>query len=239
MLEPLGTIQARKLVRACESRDLAEVRRLLDASVDVNMADSGDLPLNRAIAVGAEEVVQMLLDRRADPNLKDEKGNVPLALELSTFAQHLPITEMLLRAGAHVNAVDSRGWTPLGSAALEVHVKEIELLLRHRANPRQAQRLDGQWVAASDIIRRHQRGQRDSRDVTKALALLREAERREDASCRGTVRRGAAEAVATLRRGVLALCRPANQLLERCCGWSLLGSPRLGGQRGSRQPRTL
>lgn len=64
----------------------------------------------------------------------------PLASQALLSAAKLPAGEAaaldeLLQRGAHVNAVDQRGWTPLHEAARAGRVDFLQLLVRHGAAP--------------------------------------------------------------------------------------------------------
>ena len=77
--------------------------------------------------VNLEEVVRLLLDAGADPNLSDAKGMTPLILN----ARVLKIAQMLIAHGADVNAQAKDGFTALLNAET---VELTQLLLEHGAN---------------------------------------------------------------------------------------------------------
>jgi ankyrin repeat protein len=78
--------------------------------------------------VNLREVVRILIDAGADPNLADNKGKTPLIVN----SQDLEIAKMLIAHGANVNARADDGFTPLVNAGT---VELTQLLLEHGADP--------------------------------------------------------------------------------------------------------
>jgi ankyrin repeat protein len=78
--------------------------------------------------VNLREVVRMLVDAGADPNLAYNKGKTPLIAN----SRDLEIAQMLVAHGANVNAQASDGFTPLLNAGT---VELTRFLLEHGADP--------------------------------------------------------------------------------------------------------
>jgi len=78
--------------------------------------------------VNLKEVVRMLVDAGADPNIADNKGMTPLIAN----AWDLEIAQMLVAHGANVNARASDGFTPLLNAGT---LELTRYLLEHGADP--------------------------------------------------------------------------------------------------------
>jgi ankyrin repeat protein len=74
-----------------------EARRLLDAGRDPN-GGYPQAPLHRAVAGGHTEVVELLLEHGADPNLPSANGESPLAI--ATEADRERIVALLVASGA-------------------------------------------------------------------------------------------------------------------------------------------
>ena len=104
---------ARRLAEAVWAGNVAQVKALIAAGVDVNRADSTcDPPLHLAIEQMEVEVARLLIAAGADVNRKLGKGWTPLAhavdVESDAAAQEgltidqvsTALTEMLLSAGA-------------------------------------------------------------------------------------------------------------------------------------------
>jgi ankyrin repeat protein len=127
------------------------VEWLLANNADVNgMDDENYCALHHAAAKGRQQMVELLLARRADVNLKHagyryyngsasllewggfDDGNMPL--HYAAFFGHKEVAELLLAAKAEVNAKEkSAGYAPLHWAAIKGHKNVTELLLANNA----------------------------------------------------------------------------------------------------------
>lgn len=86
------------LRQACEKRDLARIDALLDDGVSPNaLFDDGQRPIHLTAADGSDHACSMLLQRGADPDLKDADGRS--ALDLST-PQNIEAAVVLVKYGA-------------------------------------------------------------------------------------------------------------------------------------------
>jgi ankyrin repeat protein len=114
---------------------------------DDTMLTTGTTPLLRAAKAGDVEVVKLLLMAGADPKLATRAGiNAPMAAaglgskeedtagRAKTEDEAIETIELCLKAGADVNAVDSRGQTMLHGAANWGYDKLIQYLAGHGAN---------------------------------------------------------------------------------------------------------
>ena len=89
-----------ELLTAARKGDLAQVKALLDKGVDVNSKSSyGQTPLFFACDRGHTEIVRLLLERGANPNVKDTFYNAT-ALTWAADKKRLEIVQMLLAKGA-------------------------------------------------------------------------------------------------------------------------------------------
>ena len=86
-------------------------------------------PLNSACASGSLEIVRMLLDHGADPNLRQAGGFVPL----HSAAQNglVALIELLLEHGTEINLRAATGQTALGFALEAKRTPAAELLRQH------------------------------------------------------------------------------------------------------------
>ena len=97
-------------------------------------------PLFKAAQGGHKEVVQILLDRGADPNKTNSWGKTPLhgaVMQLNARKGHKEVVQLLLNRGANPNTNDHHGISPLGHAAKYKHTILVQLLLDAGADPNQ------------------------------------------------------------------------------------------------------
>jgi ankyrin repeat protein len=143
------------LFAALAGRHFQTAKLLLQNGAHVNVRGQyGRTPLSSAAWFGDLEVVQVLLDYKADANL-----NAPGASEwtpmhclsegfyssatLHNVPQSLPdVARLLLEHGADVNARNRSSWTPLHVAAKNGRVEVAHVLLKHGADVN-ARRNDG------------------------------------------------------------------------------------------------
>jgi len=77
--------------------------------------------------------VELLLEAKADPELKAQDGTT--ALMIASSKGHSSVVRKLLQAGATVNITNQGGWTALYLAAWGGHEDVVELLLEAKADP--------------------------------------------------------------------------------------------------------
>jgi ankyrin repeat protein len=82
---------------------------------------------------GSLDLVELLLARGAQPNLKNETGAT--ALIIAAKNNRPAIGQALLRRGAGIDATDQQGWTALMYAAKLGYGVMVRTLLNNGANP--------------------------------------------------------------------------------------------------------
>ena len=133
------------LVAALAGRHFQTARHLLHNGAHVNVRGRyGYTPLRLAAWYGDLEMVQLLLDYEADPNIGDEDNwtpihSLPQGSQFFGILDHGPqmlgdIARLLLEHGADINARTNRGMPPLHIAAEWKTVEVVRVLLEHGAN---------------------------------------------------------------------------------------------------------
>lgn len=124
---------------AAQDGNVAEVERLLQAGL-VDLAgkptrnSAGETPLFAACANGRAKMVELLLAKRADPNLgKLTDGLSPACA--AAAGNHHEVLELLLGGSADLNVASKEGGTPLLMCIQAGHYSLVQRLLEARADP--------------------------------------------------------------------------------------------------------
>ena len=111
---------------APEAAQKAEARQRAIAGVD-------NASFLQAVTTQKPEEIISMLEKGADPNARDEKGQTALIVYLTQTKYPDPETaDAFLRAGADVNAVNEQG-APLVAAACAISPKMTQTVLAHGA----------------------------------------------------------------------------------------------------------
>ncbi|WP_233994195.1 ankyrin repeat domain-containing protein [Porphyrobacter sp. AAP60] len=140
-----------KFLEAVKDREGDEATSMLDkpGSQLVNSRDltSGDTGLHIVVARSDALWVRFLLQRGADPNIRNKRGMTPL--QLATAMGFTEGVEALIKGGASVNVSDQTGETPLIAAVHARNVPMVRLLLEKGADP---DRNDNSGRSARDYV---------------------------------------------------------------------------------------
>lgn len=122
-------------IEACERGDIDFVHAALkrdESLVNVKSDKYNNTPLMCAAREGQKNIVKLLIDNGADPNIKDCIGATALhfALDSGDFA----IVALLVNAGVDVNTRDITGGSPLSIAAARGYYEIVQLLLSNGAD---------------------------------------------------------------------------------------------------------
>ena len=171
------------LPTACHTGDIARVRELLrqDPSLANRLGENegyylgAGAPISNAAAAGRIDIVQLLLDHGADPNLPEEQiAPRGKALYNAVYNGHYDIAELLLERGAFPNPpVESSGDALWVSREFRPNTRIEQLLLAHGATPTPSHpgeewtRPTDHWLRISPLHQAARRG-----DVPEAKKLL-------------------------------------------------------------------
>jgi len=129
--------QGYEFLEAVDERDGTAVTEMLDqpGTQVVNTRDitSGRTGLHIVAERRDTTWVKFLIQRGADPNIKDRKGVYPI--QISTALGDLDSVEALIKGGAQIDVSDSQGETPLITAVHSRNVDLIARLLKEGADP--------------------------------------------------------------------------------------------------------
>ena len=142
---------ASPLVIAVVQNHVSTCRILLRKGANCNIVTkTGKTPLGVATIEGHQEMVDLLLEHKANPE-KGFKDGSPLIVAVER--NYLCICESLLKAGASSNCVKANGFTALSLAAYYGYEEILELLLAYNAD------IEGQDGILSPLIHAVQRNQ--------------------------------------------------------------------------------
>lgn len=114
---------------------------------------SGEGALHIVVKRGDETYLRYLLQKGADPNLRDGRGNTPLLLAVA--GGHAGLIPVLVAGKANVNLSNAAGETPLIRAVQRRDVAMTRALLQAGADPDQTDNTAG--LSARDYARRDAR----------------------------------------------------------------------------------
>lgn len=136
-------LSAMSLAIKAEQMDCVKI--LLESGAEVNEGGGAlGSSLHLAAFLVQPWLVRELLKRRADVNLRDCEGNTPLHIILGVFNKNKigsqMIADILIEAGAQVNALNKESWAPIHLAARRGQSHSIKWALRQNKILRKAGR---------------------------------------------------------------------------------------------------
>ena len=172
---PLAELES-DLRQAAVDGDIGTINSLLAQGVNINAADErGWTALRGAAFIENAQVVKLLLDRKADPNIRT-KDDGTTALHQAASSDDIEIVKSLLKAGADPNIRDSfSGMTPLMEAAGLGNVVATQLMIKNNADVNVYDKwgetvLDQVLEARESAIRGGRRG--EAHNLGRVLNLL-------------------------------------------------------------------
>ena len=128
------------LFEAAAFGDAPRLQELITTDAESVRRVSGDgfTALHLAAFFARSEAARILLDAGADPAAEAGNPSRVTPLHSAAAARDAVLVELLLKRGAHADAVQHGGWTALHSAAKHGDTALVEALLAHGADPAQA-----------------------------------------------------------------------------------------------------
>ena len=126
------------VVNIISSNNILGLRTLLEDGLDPNITGfyNNETALMYATTYGHIDIIRLLLEYNADPNLTDDEGETALAMATSLNVLHSEdIIKTLLEYNADPNAQGYGGYTPLMKASIESYINIVQLLLDNGADP--------------------------------------------------------------------------------------------------------
>lgn len=120
-----------EMVNSVVAGDAPKIQRFLLKGADPNSTSDNMTALMLASQFNKIEIVELLLENDADPNMADPESGSPLTL--ASMSGNTEVVKLLLEAGADVNYRVPSGWSSLMFAANEGNVDIVIMLLEKGA----------------------------------------------------------------------------------------------------------
>ncbi len=135
LVSSTSAVQAQDIFKAAEKGDLSAIKMLLQKNPKLVIARDmkrtpGNTPLHFAASGDHTEVIEYLIEKGADVNMKSYFGMTPLHVAAQNGQQK--VTELLIKKGAAIHVKDRSRHTPVFYAAFRGYTKVVELLLSKR-----------------------------------------------------------------------------------------------------------
>jgi ankyrin repeat protein len=118
-----------ELLEAVEWGDVETVRILLRKEIDINYADDrGNTALHKSASGTRLDILKLIIETKADPNLRNSQGLTPLQIVIQGRGW-FDAANLLLKAGADVNQVSYKGTSLLDSLITLRHLKLIKIFI--------------------------------------------------------------------------------------------------------------
>lgn len=114
------------LILACYHDNNAVAEFLINNVNDINGSSQYGTPLMAAVVKANTKIVQMLLNKKANPNVADANGTT--ALHYAVIFQNIDIVDLLIKAKADSNIKDNKSKSPLDYAIITKNEKLLNIL---------------------------------------------------------------------------------------------------------------
>lgn len=130
----IEVLQRRPLAEGARDGNIELVRQQIAAGTSTNQLDLDFRPAIVLAAIsGYTDIAKLLLDSRANPDLRDRPGRT--ALMWAADRGHLQVVNVLIAGRANLNLIErGTGSTALMIAAREGHLRIVEALVQARAD---------------------------------------------------------------------------------------------------------
>lgn len=119
---------SKALISAVAKNDLDAAKKLIEEKADINfLGEKGYSPLHGASINGFDKMVKLLLENKADTELKSLDGGFT-ALHFAAVEGHIDTVKILLEAGANPNSKDNWGNTPIFRAGINEEIGKLIIL---------------------------------------------------------------------------------------------------------------
>lgn len=112
---------------------IKKIESLIKNNFDVNTKIDDDTAITIAVRINYTKITKLLIDSKADINIKNMFGRTPLLIALQT--NNNEISKLLISAGAKINIKDKLLFTPLVTAVFNDNIEMVKLLLNKGAYP--------------------------------------------------------------------------------------------------------
>jgi len=119
---------------ATGQRDVFQYQLSIQSDKLNEWSSDGFTLIGLASFFGKKEIVELLLDRKADVNIPSNNDFRVTPLHSAAAVNQFEIAQLLLQNGAKINAVQMNGVTPLHSAANNGNVEMVKLFLENGAD---------------------------------------------------------------------------------------------------------
>lgn len=152
-LTQVGAQAGKDLARLIQTGDRKEAMRQIRAGADVNQAQpDGTSPLHWAVLRVDYELVQELLQRKANPSVTNAFGSTPVVEAVKLDDARM--VKLLLDSGASPEGANEDQQTALMLAVKAAHLENVRLLIGAGANVNNVETFHNQtalmWAAAAD-----------------------------------------------------------------------------------------
>jgi len=111
------------------SGDVGGLKRSLKNGGDPNGRIRDLTPLMIAAGTGNKDIINVLIENKAEINAKGENGKTPLTIALRR--NNLQTAQLLIEKGSDINTRDDKGVTPLMWASYEGRLETVKFILKN------------------------------------------------------------------------------------------------------------